>query len=75
MARCEKYDRVLKKSSSTITTTDDQRYAEDLNTFYARFDTRDFSREREAVVDKLKNDHGNSIVFSPETKYFFQILM
>ena len=55
------------KKSSTISTSDDQKYAEDLNAFYARFDTRDYSSERKAVVDKIKNEYCENIIFSPET--------
>ena len=55
------------KKPAVVHTSDDRKHAEDLNNFYARFDARDFSSEREAVVDKIRAAGGDNIVFTPET--------
>lgn len=52
--------------------SDSTDYANDLNKFYTRFDCHDFKRERETIINKLKeeaNQNSESIVIS-ETSVF-----
>ena len=55
-----------KQKKTGIQTEDELRLANDLNTFYTRFDKRDFKCEQQQAMNKAKNNHGNPILATVE---------
>ncbi len=51
---------------SGIYVADDAQYAEDLNNFYARFDTKDFSREGENVFKQISVSGADKVIITAE---------
>ncbi len=54
------------KKCSLPEVENDYDFAEELNTFYARFDNQDFSKECEELVNQLLLQHDDDIIFTPK---------
>ena len=55
-----------KQQKRPVQTTDEAKLAEDLNTFYTRFDKRDFHMEQERVMSETQSRSSHPVVVSNE---------
>ena len=55
-----------KKKSSLPDVEDDKKFSEELNAFYARFDTKDFSDQCDELIKDLSNSNDRRIVFTEQ---------
>ena len=55
-----------KQQKRPVQTTDEAKLAEDLNTFYTRFDKHDFHMEQEWVMSETQSRSSHAVVVSDE---------
>ena len=55
-----------KQQKRPVQTADEAKLAEDLNTFYTRFDKRDFHMEQERVMSETQSRSSHPVVVSDE---------